>query len=120
MSTILLFEDQTSIRMSLAQPLADAGFSVHRAHDDLRDIAAAGNFDFDAAIVDVNFSAVSEVHLVHALREHDSELPIFVCTRYDAETVAKWATEDRMLVLEKPVDETELIWLLRAHLGYLN
>lgn len=120
MGTILLFEHEASSRMSLSRPLAAAGFSVRCAHRGLRDIAEVSNMEFDAAIVDVAFSDRTEGKVAHALRERDAELPIFVCTRYDAEAVAEWAVEDRMLVIEKPVDETQLIWLLRAHLGDLE
>ena len=120
MNTVLLFESEVARVASLAPVLSAAGFSVHRAHDGVEAIAEVDRFDFDAAVVDVAPPDVNGGHVAHALRKQDSELPIFVCTGLDADAVARWATEDRMLVLEKPVDEAQLIWLLRTHLGNLD
>jgi DNA-binding response OmpR family regulator len=120
MSTILVCEDQTSIEVSLSEALLRAGFRVHCEPEARRAIAAADQFDFDAAIVTDALPAQSGEQVVQSLRTRDPELPIFVCTSYDAESVARWAVQERMLVLEKPVDEVQLIWLLEAHVGSLS
>lgn len=120
MNTVLLFESEVPTAPSLAKALSAAGFSVHRARDGVEAIAEVDRFDFDAAVVDVASPDITGGQVAHALRKQDAELPIFVCTGLDADSVAKWATEDRVLVLEKPVDEAQLIWLLRTHLGNLE
>jgi len=115
MSTILVVEDQTSA--SLATTLSEAGFDVHCEHGAGHAIAATDMFDFDAAIVAGVSPDMSEEQVALSLRARDPELPIFVCTGYDEESVVRWAAQERVLVLEKPVDEAQLIWLLQAHVG---
>jgi DNA-binding response OmpR family regulator len=115
MSTILVVEGGTSAAMSLATTLSEAGFRVHREHGTQPAIAAVEKFDFDAAIIADALPGMGEEEVAQWLRERDPELPIFVCTGYDEESVVRWAAQERMLVLEKPVDEAQLIWLLHAH-----
>jgi DNA-binding NtrC family response regulator len=117
MSTILVVEDQTSVSMSLATSLSEAGFRVHSERAARHAIAAADIFDFDAAIVADASPDMSEEDVAQLLRARDPELPIFVCTGYDEESVVRWAAQERVLVLEKPVDEAQLIWLVQAHVG---
>jgi CheY-like chemotaxis protein len=120
MSTILVVEDETSTAMSLSAALSEAGFCVHSEQEAQRAIAAADTSDFDAAIVANALPGLSGGRVAEELRARDPELPIFVCTGYDEEAVARWAAQERMLVLEKPVDEARLIWLLQAHVGSLT
>lgn len=115
-STILVVEREAN---SLTDALSEAGFCVQCEQDGLRAIDAADCSDFDAAIIDVSLTDLSAQRVAHELRARDPELPIFVCTAFDEEAVRKWAIEDRMLVLEKPVDEARLVWLLQAHVGSL-
>lgn len=117
MSKILVVEDETSIATSLSTALSEAGFCVYCEHEAQRAIAAADTFDFDAAIVTDALPDLSGGQVAQELRARDPELPIFVCTGYDEDAVARWAAQERMLVLEKPVDEAQLIWLLQAHVG---
>jgi DNA-binding response OmpR family regulator len=120
MSTILVVEDDTSATPSLATALSEAGFAVHCEHEVQRAIAATDSFDFDAAIVAGSFPEWSGGQIAQELRARDAELPIFVCTDLNEEAVTNWAAQERMLLLEKPVDEDQLIWLLHAHVGSLS
>lgn len=117
MSTILVVEDEASTTLSLSAALSEAGFSVHCEHEVQRAIAAADSYDFDAAIVAGRVPERSGGQIAQELRARDPELPIFICTDLNEETVTSWAAQERMLLLEKPVDEDELIWLLHAHVG---
>jgi DNA-binding response OmpR family regulator len=120
MSTILVCEDQTSVEMSVSKALSKAGFCVHCEREARRVIAAAEQFDFNAVIVADALPGLNGLQVVQSLRARDPELPIFVYTTYDEESVARWAVQERTLVLEKPVDEVQLIWLLEAHVGRLT
>lgn len=120
MSTILVVEDRTAMAMSLSEALSQAGFCVHSEYEGRRAIAAADRFDFDAAIVAGGLLELGGSQVAQELRARDPELPIFVCTDFDEEAVANWAAQERMLVLEEPVDKDELIWLLQAHVGGMS
>jgi DNA-binding response OmpR family regulator len=120
MSRILVVEDEPSTAMSLSAALSQAGFCVHWEHEVQRAIAAADTSDFDAAVVADAWPGLSGGQVAQELRARDRELPIFVCTGYDEDAVSRWAVQERMLVLEKPVDEAQLIWLLQAHVGSLT
>ncbi|HEY0687351.1 MAG TPA: response regulator [Steroidobacter sp.] len=116
MSTILLVERQKN---SLTGALSEAGFCVRWEQDGREAISAADASHIDAAIIDVDLADLTAARVAHELRARDPELPIFVCTAFDEDAVTRWAVEDRMLVLEKPVDEARLVWLLQAHVGNL-
>jgi DNA-binding response OmpR family regulator len=120
MSTILVVEDESFTGTSLCSALSEAGFSVHCEHEIEGAIAAAGSFDFDAAIVADGSPCLHGGQVAQELRARDPELPIFVRTEFDEGAIANWAVQERMLVLEEPVDEDELIWLLQAHVGTIS
>jgi DNA-binding response OmpR family regulator len=120
MSMILVVENETSTNSSLSATLSEAGFSVQCEHEIPRAIAAAGRVEFDAAVVNGCLPDRSGGQVAQELRARDPELPIFVCTDFTEEAVASWAAQERMLVLENPVDEAQLIWLLHAHVGSLS
>jgi DNA-binding response OmpR family regulator len=120
MSKILVVQDQTSTSMSLSTMLSEAGFCVHGEYEARRAIAAADIFDFDAAIVADALPDMTGEQIAQLLRTRDPDLPIFVCTEYDEESVVRWSAQERMLVLETPVNQVELIWLLQAHVGSLT
>lgn len=120
MSMILLVESKDSLATSFSTALSEAGFCVQCEHDAWRALAAADSFDFDAAIIAAELRHHTKEQIAQELRSRDPELPIFVCTEFDESAVARWAVADRMLVLEEPVDEATLVWLLQAHVGNLS
>jgi DNA-binding response OmpR family regulator len=120
MSTILVVEDETSLAVSLSSALSEAGFCVHCEREAESAINAANRFDFDAAVVSGGMPELGSELVAQELRARDPELPIFVCTGFDEGSIAKLATQERVLFLEKPVDQAELIWLLQAHIGSLS
>ena len=119
MSTILLVES-AALSIALSEPLLKAGFRVQCEHDIGRAMHVAAGCEFDAAIIDACPLDLGAHRVAQGLRARDPELPIFVCTTYDEDTIARWAIEDRMLVLEKPIDEAQLVWLLHAQMGTLG
>jgi DNA-binding response OmpR family regulator len=117
MSTILVVEDDASATISLSAVLSEAGFCVHCEREIERAVAAALSFDFDAAVVVGGSTELSGSGVAGELRTHDPDLPIFVCTDLSEESVPNWAVQERMLILENPVDDGQLVWLLQAHVG---
>ncbi|MBM0105941.1 response regulator [Steroidobacter sp. S1-65] len=119
MSTILLVESR-AFSVALTDALCKAGFRVQCEQDGGRAIGVAAGGEFDAAIIDAGPTDIGAHRVAQRLRARAPELPIFICTTYDEDTIARWAIEDRMLVLEKPIDEAQLVWLLQAQMGTLS
>jgi DNA-binding response OmpR family regulator len=110
---ILLVEDDQLFSMSLAEMLADAGFSVRCEYEGQQAIDAMPEGDLEAAIVDLGLPDMSGDRVVRALRARQPTLPIYICTGFNPRSAGALANDPAVVFLEKPVDERRIVCLLR-------
>ncbi|TVQ87599.1 MAG: DNA-binding response regulator [Chromatiaceae bacterium] len=112
---ILIVEDEVILRRQLATRISAAGYGVQETGDGHEGLYLAGEYPFDAAIIDLGLPGLSGLDLIRRLRAQGSLLPILVLTARD-----RW--QDRVAGLEagaddylgKPFQPEELAARLRA------
>ncbi len=117
METILVVEDDPSIRLGLSRNLSFEGFRVVVASDGQEGLEAAFRERPDLVLVDVMLPGASGLEICRALRRHDATLPILMVS-------ARTQEPDRVRGLEigaddyitKPFSVRELVARVRTAL----
>ena len=97
MYSLLLIEDDDSIRMALSLALEDEGYVVHQAADGSSGLAAFGDHDIDLVLLDLRLPDMSGFDVCRALRA-TSIVPIIIIT-------AQTDTHDMVAGLEAGADD---------------
>ena len=117
MASILLVEDDKTIRMALEFALTRAGYEVSVASDGEAGLEAARTGDPDLILLDVLLPKRSGLEVARALRIAGATMPIIMLTALDQES-------DKVAGLDagaddyvtKPFSTAELLARVRAHL----
>ena len=95
---LLLIEDDTTLRETLAGKLADGGFAVEQAADGKEGLYFALEYPIDLAIVDLGLPEMSGLDIIRNVREQGKTYPILILTARD-----RW--EDKVDGLEAGADD---------------
>ena len=95
---LLVIEDDTTLRESLAAKLADAGFAVEQAADGKEGLYFATEYPIDLAIVDLGLPEMSGLEIIRTVREDGKTYPILILTARD-----RW--EDKVAGLDAGADD---------------
>ena len=122
MRTLLVIDDNQSVRESLRFLLLRRGYEVLVAENGAAGIALAGQHQVDAAMVDVNMPGMNGVDVCKALREQATAAGRTICvwmmTGARTPDVTKRALEAGALaLLGKPFDFTDLFRQFDEKLG---
>ena len=77
---LLLIEDDTTLRETLAAKLADGGFAVEQAADGKEGLYFALEYPIDLAIVDLGLPEMSGLDIIRNVREQGKTYPILILT----------------------------------------
>jgi DNA-binding NtrC family response regulator len=112
--SVLIADDEFSIRDSLARWLTKDGFEAVPAESGPAALALARTRRFDAAVLDINMPGMDGLELQKALREIDAELTVVIITAFaSVETAVRALKEGAFDYVTKPIDPSELSHLLR-------
>ncbi len=95
---LLLIEDDTTLRETLAAKLGDGGFAVEQAADGKEGLYFALEYPIDLAIVDLGLPEMSGLDIIRNVREKGKTYPILILTARD-----RW--EDKVDGLEAGADD---------------
>jgi two-component system response regulator PhoP len=95
---LLVIEDDTTLRETLAAKLADGGFAVEQAGDGKEGLYFALEYPIDLAIVDLGLPEMSGLDIIRKVREEGKTYPILILTARD-----RW--EDKVDGLEAGADD---------------
>jgi two-component system response regulator PhoP len=95
---LLLIEDDTTLRETLALKLADGGFAVEQAADGKEGLYFALEYPIDLAIIDLGLPEISGLDIIRKVREQGKTYPILILTARD-----RW--EDKVDGLEAGADD---------------
>jgi len=104
--TILLADDEESLRETTAEVLIELGYKVVEAKDGLEavDMFKAHKDEIAIAILDVVMPHFGGVELATQLRDMSSHLPVIFVTGYDKEQVLSGKPFPNSEILTKPTD----------------
>jgi len=95
---LLVIEDDTILRESLAAKLVDAGFAVEQAPDGKEGLYFALEYPIDLAIIDLGLPEVSGLDIIREVRKQGKSYPILILTARD-----RW--EDKVDGLDAGADD---------------
>ncbi|BCS98531.1 sigma-54-dependent Fis family transcriptional regulator [Desulfoluna limicola] len=93
MVTILIVDDDDSLRASFEKLLVAEGYRVHCAANGLEGIALAERLNPDLAIIDMKMPGMGGLELFGRLKEVQSLMPVIVMTAYGTTETAIEATK---------------------------
>lgn len=117
MNEILLVEDDALTALSLTEALIEAGYAVHCAEDGRQALEMARSFEPSIAIVDLGLPDVRGEQVARSLRDWYPNLSLVICTGFDSAAVTSTVEGLRAHVLEKPLDDAQVVKFLRAEVG---
>lgn len=117
MSSILLVEDDQTIRLTVEFALTKAGYAVTIASDGATALEYAHSANPDLILLDLMLPKVSGIDVARNLRAHNDDVPIIMLTALDRE-------EDKIRGLDagaddyitKPFSTDELLARIRANM----
>ena len=80
---LLVIEDDSTLRETLAQKLADAGFAVEQAADGKEGLYFAEEYPIDLAIIDLGLPEISGLEIIRRIRAEGKTYPILILTARD-------------------------------------
>jgi len=80
---LLVIEDDTTLRESLAAKLGEAGFAVEQAADGKEGLYFAMEYPIDLAIVDLGLPEMSGLDIIREVRRQGKSYPILILTARD-------------------------------------
>jgi DNA-binding NtrC family response regulator len=79
---LLLVEDETPLRLALADLLADAGYHVVQAHAGEEAVAALSQFAFDIVLTDLRLPGLAGTGVLDAALDRYPDILVVVMTGY--------------------------------------
>jgi len=80
---LLVIEDDETLRETLAEKLADAGFAVEQAADGKEGLYFAEEYPIDLAIIDLGLPEISGLEIIRRIRAEGKTYPILILTARD-------------------------------------
>jgi len=118
-ATILLADDEATLRKNLAQVLAEEGFEVIVCPDGTEALRALKNNAVDGLITDLRMPGVSGMDLIDYVSEHSPETGIIVITAFgEVETAVEAMKKGASEYICKPLIFDEVIFKLKQMLAH--
>ncbi len=113
-ASILIVDDEPSVRDSLKHWFLQEKYLVETAADALEALARIGESSFDIVLLDIKMPGMDGIELQRRLREIDSQLAIIIMTAYaSVDTAVQALKQGAYDYITKPVDPDDLSRLIR-------
>jgi CheY-like chemotaxis protein len=118
-ATVLMVEDEKTLRNAVSKMLRRKGFLVAEAGDGHEAVEAlASDGKIDVVLLDLTIPGPSGHELISEVRMTRPDAKIVVTTAYSREMAAQYLESDRVKgFIRKPYQITELVELLRSVVG---
>jgi two-component system KDP operon response regulator KdpE len=114
-STVLIVDDELSIRVSLRTILSEMGFEIVEAARGEEALALTRTAQFDVVLLDINMPGMEGIEVCRLMRKNSPRLPIVMLTVQGSEDRKVEALDtDADDYITKPFQLRELIARLRA------
>jgi len=116
-ASVLVVDDDASIRKTLSKILEKEGYLVETVENGMEAIKASNKRFFNVALIDIRLPDMEGTKLLERLKEHEPKMVKIIITGYASlqnaiEAVNKGADE----YVLKPFDATELLAMIEKHL----
>ena len=118
-ATVLLADDEDTLRKNLAQVLQEEGFDVIACADGSAALRALKSASVDAVITDLRMPGISGIELIDHVRRLAPNAAIIVITAYgEVETAVQALKKGARDYICKPLNFDELIFRLKRLLDH--
>ncbi len=115
---VLIIEDEKDITKGLEVFLADAGYTVHVAHDGPKAKELIREFRYDLVLLDLHMPDIDGSHIAKILKQTWPTLPIIVITGYKGEYEGKLKELNiHEHIMDKPLGLLDLARKMKMILG---
>ncbi|MET0308434.1 MAG: response regulator [Sphingomonas sp.] len=114
---MVLVDDDTQVRATLADMLRTAGAVVEEAHDGNSGVALVKARRPDLLVVDFAMPGMSGADVARLVREEDATLPVIVVTGYAESETLDSIAGPQVSVLRKPFESHQLLRRIADMLG---
>ncbi len=112
--TILVVDDEYSVRDSLGHWFRKDGYEVHEAESATEALQALERQRFDVALVDIKMPGMDGLELQERIHQIDPELAVIMITAFaSVETAVRALKQGAFDYVTKPIDPDELSHLVR-------
>lgn len=113
--SILLVDDQKSLRRSLSLMLLGAGFDTTEAESGTQALAALNGAEYDLVITDLRMDDMSGIDLLREIKQLRPQLPVILITAYGSiESAVDAMRLGAFDYLTKPFSEQDILEKIRA------
>jgi len=108
--TVLVAEDEGSLRIILAEALRDAGYSVKEADDGVEALVMLNRCkDIDVLVTDINMPGLDGYRLIGAALDLRPQLRVVMMTGYTNATAPKRDSGHAIPIFHKPVPIFDIV-----------
>lgn len=119
--SLLLVDDEESIRFSVGKQLEKEGYRVSTAESGKKAIEMIGEKHFDIIITDLMMDGVDGIEVLEKTRELHPDTPVMILTGYGSLSTAVEALRlGAFDYLQKPCDKNELLLRTNRCLDFLK
>ncbi len=114
MKTILVVDDEKSVRDSLRMILTYAHYEVELAEDGARALSLLNSHPIDMVLLDIKMPGMDGIEVLEAMRKQNPELPIVIISGHGTiETAVEATKKGAFDFLSKPLDRDKLLVTVR-------
>ncbi|HXE91059.1 MAG TPA: sigma-54 dependent transcriptional regulator [Terriglobales bacterium] len=118
-STLLIVDDELSVRDSLGKWFREEGYEIGAAENASQALARLAERRWDLALVDVKMSGTDGIELQRRMREIDPDMLVIIMTGYaSVETAVAALKSGAYDYVTKPLDPDELAHLVRNAISH--
>ncbi|MEZ5331362.1 MAG: sigma-54 dependent transcriptional regulator [Thermoanaerobaculia bacterium] len=113
-ATVLLVDDEASIRDSLRMILEFEGYEVREARSGREALASVADDEPDAVLLDIKMPEMDGLEVLQALRERGHDMPVLIVTGHgDVETAVEATRRGAWDFFQKPLQRERVLVSLR-------
>jgi DNA-binding NtrC family response regulator len=111
---ILVVDDETNMRTTLADILGDEGYDIDTAVDGLSAVAMCENNNYDVVLLDVRMPGIDGVETFRRIRRHNDSVRVVMMSAFSMDDLKRSALEEGAIAfLSKPLDIDDVIDLIQ-------
>lgn len=119
--SILITDDEQTVREALSIFLTEEGFSCEVARNGHEAVAKVRNHPFELVLMDLHMPRQNGLQALKRIKEHRPEAVIIILTAYyHIDEAAAALKSGASALLLKPIDFEELLDVIKEHLTFNN